>query len=84
MLVDEVDTSADSPAALAGLAVGDRISKVDGRTVRLAGIAKGAAMIGPNMATMLCFVVTDAALNAATLQDILRAAVEESNFAGWG
>ena len=34
---------------------------IDGKTVRIGGIAKGAGMIDPNMATMLCFLTTDAA-----------------------
>jgi glutamate N-acetyltransferase / amino-acid N-acetyltransferase len=42
------------------------------------GFAKGAAMIGPNMATMLAFVLTDAAIGAEDLQQILRAAVDVS------
>lgn len=44
----------------------------------VAGFAKGAAMIGPNMATMLGFVLTDAPVNADDLQSILRDAVEKS------
>ncbi|MER2598355.1 MAG: bifunctional glutamate N-acetyltransferase/amino-acid acetyltransferase ArgJ [Caldilineales bacterium] len=44
----------------------------------LLGIAKGAAMIHPNMATMLGVLVTDAALDAATLHALLRGAVERS------
>jgi glutamate N-acetyltransferase/amino-acid N-acetyltransferase len=42
------------------------------------GMAKGAAMIGPNMATMLGVVLTDAPLDAQVARDLLRAAVEES------
>jgi glutamate N-acetyltransferase/amino-acid N-acetyltransferase len=42
----------------------------------VAGFAKGAAMIGPNMATMLGFVLTDAAVRSADLHAILRDAVE--------
>src|SRR5690348_6995044 len=42
------------------------------------GFAKGAAMIGPNMATMLAFVLTDAAVDASDLHHTLRAAVEPS------
>lgn len=42
----------------------------------IAGIAKGAGMIAPNMATMLAFIVTDAALPAPLLQKALRGAVE--------
>jgi len=44
----------------------------------LAGIAKGAAMIEPNMATMLAFLLTDAAIPASTLRPMLRRAVDAS------
>ena len=46
-----------------------------GRTVRIAGCAKGAGMIHPNMATMLSFVVTDAAVAPRVLDRALREAV---------
>jgi glutamate N-acetyltransferase/amino-acid N-acetyltransferase len=55
-----------------------RAIELDGRAVRLAGIAKGAAMIGPNMATMLSFVMTDAPVAAPTLQRLLKDAVDRS------
>lgn len=42
----------------------------------IAGFAKGAAMIGPNMATMLGFVTTDAAVAPADIQRLLKNAVE--------
>lgn len=42
------------------------------------GIAKGAGMIDPNMATMLCVITTDAAVPPALLRKSLRKAVEES------
>src|SRR5204863_5426739 len=45
---------------------------------RIVGVAKGAGMIHPNMATMLSFVMTDAALDAATLQRALKEAVDQS------
>ena len=45
---------------------------VDGKRVRLGGIAKGSGMIEPNMATMLGFVTTDAAIDQPVLQDMLR------------
>ncbi|HVG96577.1 MAG TPA: bifunctional glutamate N-acetyltransferase/amino-acid acetyltransferase ArgJ [Chloroflexota bacterium] len=51
---------------------------VEGATVTVAGMAKGAAMIAPHMATMLAFVGTDAAVEAGYLQSALRAAVEDS------
>ncbi|MHB9032538.1 MAG: bifunctional glutamate N-acetyltransferase/amino-acid acetyltransferase ArgJ [Anaerolineae bacterium] len=44
----------------------------------IAGMAKGAGMIQPNMATMLCLVVTDAALKQEVLQLALHAAVENT------
>ncbi len=50
----------------------------DGRTVRIGGIAKGAGMIDPNMATMLCFLTTDAVIGKADLQHALSDAVEQS------
>src|SRR5581483_8249848 len=49
-----------------------------GRTVQITGMAKGAAMIGPKMATMLGVVLTDAALDPAVAQKALAAAVEDS------
>ena len=42
------------------------------------GVAKGAAMLAPNMATMLAFVVTDADVDAGTLQKVLDVAVDRS------
>ena len=45
--------------------------KLGGQTVTLAGLAKGAGMINPNMATMLCYVVTDAAVEADALRQTL-------------
>ncbi|HAA77574.1 TPA: ornithine acetyltransferase [Candidatus Latescibacteria bacterium] len=44
---------------------------IGGKTVTLAGIAKGSGMIAPNMATMLCYVVTDAAIAAEDLRGAL-------------
>jgi glutamate N-acetyltransferase/amino-acid N-acetyltransferase len=43
---------------------------IDGRTVTVTGIAKGAGMIEPNMATMLGFIATDACVAATTLHDL--------------
>jgi glutamate N-acetyltransferase / amino-acid N-acetyltransferase len=47
-------------------------------SVRLCAQAKGAGMLSPDFATMLCFVQTDAAVDAATLGRLLRSAVERS------
>jgi glutamate N-acetyltransferase/amino-acid N-acetyltransferase len=63
----------------------DTVTKVSSRTIALGGgnvcvlgIAKGAAMIGPNMATMLGFVLTDAAVAPADLHAIVRRAADVS------
>ncbi|MGB6483108.1 MAG: bifunctional glutamate N-acetyltransferase/amino-acid acetyltransferase ArgJ [Candidatus Acidiferrales bacterium] len=48
---------------------------IAGRRVRLLGCAKGAGMIQPNMATMLAFIVTDAAVSPGVLRRALREAV---------
>jgi glutamate N-acetyltransferase/amino-acid N-acetyltransferase len=45
--------------------------KVDGVTVRIGGICKGSGMIAPDMATMLAFVVTDAAISPTALQNLV-------------
>ncbi len=50
----------------------------EGKTVRLSGCAKGAAMIGPNMATMLSVIMTDAALTPDEADRMLREAVNQS------
>jgi glutamate N-acetyltransferase / amino-acid N-acetyltransferase len=51
---------------------------IDATPVRIAGIAKGSGMIAPNMATMLAFLATDAAIPAAALQDMLGVAVQDT------
>jgi glutamate N-acetyltransferase/amino-acid N-acetyltransferase len=55
-----------------------RTATLGGKTVRISGFAKGSGMIAPDMATMLCFVFTDAALPAPVLQDLLRAGTDRS------
>jgi len=44
---------------------------IDGQTVKIAGICKGSGMIAPDMATMLAFVATDAAIAPAALQTLV-------------
>lgn len=53
-------------------------SRIGGQAVTLAGVAKGAGMIHPRMATMLSYITTDAAIDPAALQKMLRAAVAVS------
>ncbi len=51
---------------------------IGGKTVRLGGISKGSGMIHPNMATMLCFVTTDAAVSAEMIQKAVKEAADDS------
>lgn len=50
----------------------------EGKVITIAGIAKGAGMIEPNMATMLAFVGTDAAISPAELKAMLKSAADQS------
>jgi glutamate N-acetyltransferase/amino-acid N-acetyltransferase len=65
--------------ALAGMMTTDAFPKyaveklrIDGKEVTIAGLAKGAGMIAPNMATMLAYVLTDASVTRAALRRVLR------------
>ncbi len=55
-----------------------RQCQIDGQTVTVTGIAKGAGMIRPDMATMLSFVATDAAVGGSALQGLLNEVVAQS------
>ncbi len=55
-----------------------RVARIEDTEVRITGIAKGSGMIAPDMATMLCFVATDAKIPAAALDALLRHGVEAS------
>jgi glutamate N-acetyltransferase / amino-acid N-acetyltransferase len=72
-------------AAADGILTTDSVRKVAGRQVTLAGrtaqitgMAKGAAMIGPHMATMLAIVLTDAALEPQAAQNALSGVVDQT------
>lgn len=52
--------------------------ELNGATVTLGGITKGAGMIHPNMATMLCFIATDAEIQADLLKGMLKETADES------
>jgi len=58
--------------------VAQREVTLSGGTVRIGGIAKGAGMIHPNMATLLTFVTTDALIDSAALRPMLRSAADDS------
>ncbi len=55
-----------------------RTAKIGGVEVTLNGIAKGSGMIAPDMATMLCFIATDAPIAADVLQGWLKEAADKS------
>jgi len=55
-----------------------RVGAVDGAAYRIAAVAKGAGMIRPDMATMLCFACTDADIPASQLQPMLKRSVDGS------
>lgn len=61
-----------------GMKVAGRVLTLEDRTIHLAGMAKGAGMIGPRMATMLAVILTDAPLDVPDAQDSLSAAVADS------
>jgi glutamate N-acetyltransferase/amino-acid N-acetyltransferase len=52
--------------------------KIGGKTITIAGIAKGSGMIAPDMATMLAFVFTDAAIRVPVLQKLVKECTEET------
>lgn len=52
--------------------------EIDGHIVTITGIAKGSGMIHPNMATMLGYIATDAAIAPSLLQDLVRHAADHS------
>ena len=53
-------------------------TEIGGTTVTVAGMCKGSGMICPNMATMLCFVTTDAAISGKMLQAALSENVQDT------
>ena len=72
------DTPAGGTRAAEAIMTTDTVSKevavrfpLGGKTCKLGGIAKGSGMIEPNMATMLCFLTTDAAISSVALKRAL-------------
>ncbi len=51
---------------------------IGGKTVRIGGISKGSGMIHPNMATMLCFVTTDAAISSEMIAKAVKKAADDT------
>ncbi len=83
-LVSELSKDGNANAAEAIMTT-DTIAKevavetvIGGKTVKVGGISKGSGMIHPNMATMLCFVTTDAAVSAAMLQKAVKTVADKT------
>ncbi len=83
-LVSELSVDGSSDAAEAIMTT-DTVAKevaaetiIGGQVVRIGGIAKGSGMIHPNMATMLCFITTDAAISAEMLQKAVKTAADKT------
>lgn len=53
-------------------------TEIKGKPVKISGIAKGSGMIAPDMATMLAFVVTDAAIEHEALQQLIKSGADRS------
>ena len=71
------------PTAARAIMTTDSFAKIShfeghagGRPYRILGVAKGAGMIMPNMATMLCFIVSDIRIDSHALSDVLSSSVE--------
>jgi glutamate N-acetyltransferase/amino-acid N-acetyltransferase len=78
-------SSENAPAVAQAILTTDRVPKVcvvrseaSGKAVHIAGVAKGAGMIHPNMATMLSFITTDASMGERMLHNLLVGAADES------
>ncbi|WP_457603391.1 bifunctional glutamate N-acetyltransferase/amino-acid acetyltransferase ArgJ [Nitratifractor sp.] len=85
--LDKLDYSAkNSDAAARAILTTDSFKKEfcfeveleSGESFRIGAIAKGAGMINPAMATMLCFIATDAAVPAQEMEELLEEAVAQS------
>lgn len=74
------DPDASAEAARAVMTTDTRLKEVavEHNGIHVGGIVKGAGMIEPNVATMLCFIYTDADLTAALLKECLKDAVKDS------
>ncbi len=70
--------AADAASGILTTDSGRKEALVTYPTFTVAGMAKGAGMLAPNMATMLAFLTTDAAVEPGPLADLLRAAVADS------
>lgn len=84
MLVDKLRNDGGEAASEAILTTDSFVKKIaveyktSKSNIRIAGMAKGAGMICPTMATMLCFIVTDADIETKALNHALKESIEKS------
>ena len=79
------DTVEDATLAAEAIMTTDTVSKqvaveidINGVPIHIGGMCKGSGMIHPNMATMLCFVTSDAAIEEKLLQKAVKAIIEDT------
>jgi glutamate N-acetyltransferase / amino-acid N-acetyltransferase len=73
-----IDAARDAATGILTTDSGRKEALVENPTFSVAGMAKGAGMLAPDMATMLAFLTTDAAIEPGPLADLLRIAVRDS------
>jgi glutamate N-acetyltransferase/amino-acid N-acetyltransferase len=73
-----IEAARDAATAILTTDSGRKEALVENPSFAVAGMAKGAGMVAPNMATMLAFLTTDAAIEPKPLADLLRIAVRDS------
>ncbi len=85
-LISELDSTPEAGycAAAAIMTTDTRLKQIavevtiDGKTVKVGGMAKGSGMISPNMATMLCFITTDANIDYTVLRPLLKEVADKT------
>jgi glutamate N-acetyltransferase / amino-acid N-acetyltransferase len=75
---DSTEAAADAAQGILTTDSGRKEVLIEHTNFAVAGMAKGAGMLAPNMATMLAFLTTDAAIEPGPLSDLLRIAVRDS------
>jgi glutamate N-acetyltransferase/amino-acid N-acetyltransferase len=58
--------------------IASKICQINGKDIKIAAFAKGSGMCAPNMATVLCYVVTDANIPADILDKLLKSSIDKS------
>lgn len=78
VLADTADAGADASHAIMTTDTRPKTVEIEGAGYRIGGMVKGAGMIAPQLATMLCVITTDAVVSAGQLQAALSVGVDTS------